>query len=201
MKYCVHDFWKHILEKPLVIVKTLTWWIVRSLKSCWRFLSKTSPTMTSLGTISRSRKNSDKTLAMSVKELWKWEKKNMWYRSRICATYIYNNTADTINKIWNVCHGSCKLEFPYDKWSCQRLVRSSKKQPNKYTWNNVIKSYTKEEAFCQDHLIQAGNSFSYPYSWNSYWRKKFIFSSKSEIFFIYKQNNIAKKKSNILIYK
>ena len=99
-----HDF-ENILN--CLSLSKLTWWIVRSLKSCWRFLSKTSPTMTSLGTISRSRKNSDKTLAMSVNELWNEKIENNFffktYESRICAIYIQwdiNNNKCTSRLFW-----------------------------------------------------------------------------------------------------
>ena len=47
-----------------------TWWIVRIRSNCWRFLKRTKPTITSLGTTSKSRKNSDNTLAISAKEFW-----------------------------------------------------------------------------------------------------------------------------------
>ncbi len=49
----------------------LTWWMTRNLRSCCRCRRRTSPTTTSLGTTSRSRKNSDRTRAMSANELWK----------------------------------------------------------------------------------------------------------------------------------
>ena len=68
------------LDQASVISSTLkklnlTWWIVLRRKSLWRLLSNTSPTAMSLGTTSRSRKNSDNILAISEKEFWKKENK------------------------------------------------------------------------------------------------------------------------------
>ena len=51
------------------ILATLTRSTTRILMSCCRWRRRTRPTMTSVGTTSRSRKNSDSTLAMSLKEL------------------------------------------------------------------------------------------------------------------------------------
>jgi hypothetical protein len=60
----------YLWDGTLPVLYPCTCEMVRCLAACCLCLSSTSPTRTSVGTTSRSRKNSERSRAMSVKELW-----------------------------------------------------------------------------------------------------------------------------------
>lgn len=63
------QFFEALKPETPIFILTLTWFSTLSLAICCLFLRRTNPATTSVGTTSRSRKNSDKTRAMSPKEL------------------------------------------------------------------------------------------------------------------------------------
>ena len=96
--HSLHGIRLHFFVKNLQwwLIK-LTWWTTRSRKSCCLWRSRTSPTTTSPGTTSRSRKNSESTRAISENEFW-----NIWKTQFAISCCLHEQPIDIKN--WVIYH-------------------------------------------------------------------------------------------------